>query len=115
LIVDDSPTIRKLVAHTLGKSGYRVIQAVDGNDALAKVGDEILDLVFLDIVMPNLDGYEVCKLIREKKNNLPIVMLSGKDGFFDKMRGKVAGSIAHITKPFDADTLVQAARKYCTA
>jgi twitching motility two-component system response regulator PilG len=115
MVVDDSPTIRKLVAHTLGKSGYRVIQAVDGNDALTKVGEERIDLVFMDIVMPNLDGYQVCKLIREKKNDLPVVMLSGKDGFFDKMRGKVAGSTAHITKPFDADTLIQAAKKYCAA
>ena len=113
LVVDDSPTIRKLVAYTLEKCGYRVIPAVDGSDALAKVGEVKPDLVFLDVVMPNLDGYQVCKFIREMKKDLPVVMLSGKDGFFDKVRGKVAGSTAYITKPFDAQTLIEAARKYC--
>jgi len=114
LIVDDSPTIRKLMAHTLGKCGYRVIPAVDGSEALAKIGEEDPDLVFLDIVMPNLDGYQVCKLIREKKKDLPVVMMSGRDGFFDKVRGKVAGSAEYITKPFDPQTLIQTAGKYCS-
>jgi twitching motility two-component system response regulator PilG len=114
LIVDDSPTIRKLIAHTLGKCGYRVIPAVDGPDALAKIGEVDPDLVFLDIVMPNLDWYQVCKLIREKKKDLPVVMMSGRDGFFDKVRGKVAGSTEYITKPFDTQTLIQMAGKYCS-
>jgi CheY-like chemotaxis protein/Tfp pilus assembly protein PilF len=115
MVVDDSPTIRKLVTHTLEKCGYRVTPANDGSDALAKIGEVKPDLVFLDVMMPNLDGYQVCKFIREMRKDLPVVMLSGKDGFFDKVRGKVAGSTAYITKPFETQTLVETARKYCPA
>jgi twitching motility two-component system response regulator PilG len=115
LIVDDSPTVRKSVANTLEKCGYQVISAADGHDGLAKIRALKPDVVLLDVVMPRLDGYEVCKTIRESEKDLPIIMLSGKDGLFDKMRGKMAGCTAYLTKPFDNKTLVDTVRKYASA
>lgn len=109
MVVDDSPTIRKLVAIKLEKQNYKVIQAVDGMDALAKLNEVTPDLIFLDITMPRLDGYQLCKLVRanDALKDTPVVMLSGKDGFFDKVRGRLAGSTAYVTKPFEPETLLQ--------
>ncbi len=114
LVVDDSPTIRKLVTNKLEKCGHRVLAASDGMDALAILNSETPDLVLLDITMPRLDGYQVCKLIRGNHltRDLPVVLISGKDGFFDKVRGRMAGSTAYITKPFGPDTLVRAVETY---
>ncbi|NJM52891.1 MAG: response regulator, partial [Blastocatellia bacterium] len=94
LVVDDSPTVRKLISGKLEKCGHSVLSAIDGMDALAKINEVIPDLILLDITMPRLDGYQVCKLIRnnEMTKDVPIVMISGKDGFFDKVRGRMAGS-----------------------
>ncbi len=115
MIVDDSPTVRKLVTIKLEKHGHRVVAASDGMEALTKLQEEVPDLVLLDINMPRLDGYQLCKLIKsnEATKHVPVVMLSGKDGFFDKMRGRVAGSTAYMTKPFDPETLIHTVNEYC--
>jgi twitching motility two-component system response regulator PilG len=115
MIVDDSPTVRKLVSMKLGKFGHRVITAVDGIEALAKMTEEVPDLILIDVAMPRIDGYQLCKLI---KNNLttkdvPIVMLSGKDGLLDKVRGKMAGASDYMTKPFEPETLLQTVNQHC--
>ncbi len=114
MVVDDSPTVRKLISGKLEKCGHTVIAAVDGMDALAKINEVIPNLILLDITMPRLDGYQVCKLIRnnEVTKDIPIVMISGKDGFFDKVRGRMAGSSGYITKPFGPDTLMKTIESY---
>lgn len=114
MVVDDSPTVRKLISGKLEKCGHSVVSAVDGMDALAKINEVIPDLVLLDITMPRLDGYQVCKLIRNNDvtKDIPVVMISGKDGFFDKVRGRMAGSSGYITKPFGPDTLMKTIETY---
>ncbi len=114
LVVDDSPTVRKLISGKLEKSGHEVTCAVDGMDALAKINEVIPDLILLDITMPRMDGYQVCKLIRsnEATQDVPVVMISGKDGFFDKVRGKMAGTTNYITKPFGPETLMKTVNEY---
>jgi twitching motility two-component system response regulator PilG len=115
LVVDDSPTIRKLVAMTVVKNGYSYLEANDGQEALDRIREHgVPDLVLLDIAMPRMDGYELCKILRQKTETakLPIIMLSGKDGFFNKMRGKMAGSTLYLTKPFQPDALMKVIRKY---
>lgn len=114
MVVDDSPTVRKLISGKLEKCGHTVVAAVDGMDALAKINEVIPNLILLDITMPRLDGYQVCKLIRnnEVTKDIPIVMISGKDGFFDKVRGRMAGSSGYITKPFGPDTLMKTIESY---
>lgn len=114
LVVDDSPTVRKLISGKLEKSGHNVVCAVDGVDALAKLEEGMPDLVLLDITMPRMDGYEVCKQIRANPagKNLPVVMISGKDGFFDKVRGRMAGTSGYVTKPFGPETLMKALETY---
>jgi twitching motility two-component system response regulator PilG len=116
LIVDDSPTVRKLVALTLERQGYRVRAAADGTEALRTLREQgVPDLILLDISMPGMDGYQLCKLLKQspEAKHAPVVMLSGKDGFFDKVRGRMAGSTAYITKPFAPEALVQAVQKHC--
>lgn len=114
MVVDDSPTVRKLISGKLEKCGHTVVLAVDGMDALAKINDTTPDLILLDITMPRLDGYQVCKLIRsnDATKNVPVVMISGRDGFFDKVRGRMAGSTGYITKPFGPDTLMRTIEAY---
>lgn len=114
LVVDDSPTVRRLVSGKLEKCGHEVVCAVDGIDALAKISESIPDLILLDITMPRMDGYQVCKLIRsnEATQEVPVVLISGNDGFFDKVRGKMAGTTNYITKPFGPDTLMRAVNEY---
>ena len=110
LVVDDSATVRKLISSKLEKAGHNVVCAVDGIDGLAKMAENAPDIVFLDIAMPQMDGYEVCKRIRANPaaKHIPVVMISGKDGFFDKVRGRMAGTSDYITKPFGPDTLMKA-------
>ncbi len=117
LVVDDSPTVRKLIAIKLEKEGHRVVPAVDGKDALAKLNDVTPDLILTDITMPRMDGYQLCKLVRsdETTKHVPVIMLSGKDGFFDKVRGRMAGSTAYITKPFEPETLLKVVNDHCRA
>ncbi len=116
LVADDSATVRKLISSKLEKSGHQVICAVDGVDALEKLKEFVPDLVLLDIMMPQLDGYQVCKIIRtnELTKDIPIVMISGKDGFFDKVRGRMAGTSGYITKPFGPETLMRTVEAYIT-
>ena len=114
LVVDDSPTVRKLISGKLEKCGHEVVCAVDGVDALEKINELLPDLVLLDITMPRMDGYQVCKLIRsnETTKDVPVVMISGKDGFFDKVRGRMAGTSGYITKPFGPETLMKTVETY---
>jgi CheY-like chemotaxis protein len=114
LVVDDSPTVRKLISGKLEKCGHEVVCAVDGVDALEKINELVPDLVLLDITMPRMDGYQVCKLIRnnESTKDVPVVMISGKDGFFDKVRGRMAGTSGYITKPFGPETLMKTVEAY---
>jgi twitching motility two-component system response regulator PilG len=114
LVVDDSATVRKLIAGKLEKSGHNVICSNDGEDALERIKTIVPDLVLLDIAMPGMDGYQVCRQIRgwSTTTSTPIVMISGKDGFFDKMRGRMAGAVGHITKPFGPETLMKAVEFY---
>ena len=114
LVVDDSATVRKLVSGKLEKCGHEVVCAIDGVDALEKINALVPDLILLDITMPRMDGYQVCKLIRnnEATKDVPVVMISGKDGFFDKVRGRMAGTTGYITKPFGPETLMKTVEAY---
>lgn len=114
MVVDDSPTVRKLISGKLEKCGHTVIMAIDGMDAMEKLNQVMPDLILLDITMPRMDGYQVCKLIRgnEATKEIPIVMISGKDGFFDKVRGRMAGTTSYITKPFGPETLMKMLETY---
>lgn len=114
MVVDDSPTVRKLISGKLEKCGHTVVAAADGAEALAKITEVIPDLILLDIMMPQMDGYQVCKLIRnnEPTRNVPVIMISGKDGFFDKVRGRMAGTTGFISKPFGPETLMKTIETY---
>ncbi len=114
LVVDDSPTICRLVTTTLEKRGYKVYTATDGMEALVKLSDIAPDLILLDITMPRLDGYKLCKIIKGNKEigHTPVVMLSGKDGFFDRVKGRMAGASDYITKPFKPIALLQVVTKH---
>lgn len=114
LVVDDSPTVRKIVQMTLEREHIRVIMASDGLSALACVADEVPALILLDVQLPRMDGYHICQIIRKhlQYRQIPIIMLSGKDSLFDKIRGRLAGSTEYLTKPFDSEELVQTVKKY---
>lgn len=114
LVVDDSPTVRKLISGKLEKAGHNVICSNDGLEAIEKLDSLVPDLVLLDITMPRMDGYQVCKMIRANAatKDIPVVMISGKDGFFDKVRGRLAGTSGYITKPFGPETLMRAVEAY---
>ena len=115
LVVDDSPTIRKLVTMTLEKYGHHVLSATNGLDALNKLKEVVPDLILSDINMPHMDGYQLCKMIRGNSvtRSVPVIMLSGKDGIFDKLRGRMVGATAYITKPFEIDSLLQLIDMHC--
>jgi twitching motility two-component system response regulator PilG len=110
LVIDDSNTIRRSAEIFLKQGGYQVLLAEDGFDALSKVNDHDPDLIFCDILMPRLDGYQTCAIIKrnQKFSNVPVIMLSSKDGLFDKARGRMVGSQDYLTKPFTKDQLLQA-------
>jgi twitching motility two-component system response regulator PilG len=114
LVVDDSPTIRKIIEVTLRRERIRVVGVGDGLSALAAVADQQPRLVLLDVTLPGMDGYQICQVLRQRPSSrhIPVVMLTGRDGFFDKMRGKLAGSTQYVTKPFDPAHLVQAVAKH---
>lgn len=114
LVVDDSPTVRKLISGKLEKCGHDVFCSADGVEAMERLQNLIPDLVLLDITMPRMDGYQVCKMIRsnEATKDVPVVMISGNDGFFDKVRGRMAGTSGYITKPFGPETLMKAVETY---
>jgi len=112
MVIDDSKTIRRTAEALLRKEGYQVITATDGFEALSMISDYRPDLIFMDIMMPRLDGYQTCALIKHHRvfRHTPVVMLSSKDGLFDRARGRVVGSDHYITKPFTRDELLGAIR-----
>src|SRR3954453_22212259 len=114
MVVDDSSTIRRSAEIFLTQAGYQVVLADDGFDALAKMNDHKPALIFCDILMPRLDGYQTCALIKKsaKFHTTPVVMLSSKDGLFDRARGAMVGSDAYLTKPFTKDSLLKTVREY---
>ena len=116
LVIDDSNTIRRSAEIFLKQGGYEVVLAEDGFDALSKVNDHAPDVIFCDILMPRLDGYQTCAIIKrnERFARIPVVMLSSRDGVFDKARGRMVGSQDYLTKPFTKDQLLQAVAQ-CTA
>jgi twitching motility two-component system response regulator PilG len=116
LVVDDSNTIRRSAEIFLKQGGHEVLLADDGFDALAKINDYQPDLVFCDILMPRLDGYQTCAIIKRNArfSSIPVVMLSSKDGVFDKARGRMVGSQDYLTKPFTKDQLLQAVQQFGT-
>ena len=110
LVIDDSNTIRRSAEIFLRQGGHEVVLAEDGFDALAKVNDHDPELIFCDILMPRLDGYQTCSLIKHNKvfRSIPVIMLSSKDGLFDRARGRIVGSEHYLTKPFTKDELLNA-------
>ncbi|GBL44246.1 twitching motility protein PilG [Sulfuriferula multivorans] len=116
MVIDDSNTIRRSAEIFLNQAGCQVILAEDGFDALAKITEHLPDVVFVDIMMPRLDGYQTCSLIKKNAHfkATPVVMLSSKDGLFDKARGRMVGSNEYLTKPFTKDTLLTAVQRHTT-
>ncbi len=114
LVIDDSNTIRRSAEIFLKQGGHEVLLADDGFDALAKINDYQPDLVFCDILMPRLDGYQTCAIIKRNVRfaSIPVVMLSSKDGVFDKARGRMVGSQDYLTKPFTKDQLLHAVQQF---
>ncbi len=114
MVIDDSNTIRRSAELFLKSSGCQVVLAEDGFDALAKISNEHPDLIFVDIMMPRLDGYQTCSLIKRnaRYKTTPVIMLSSKDGLFDRARGRMVGSDQYLTKPFTQDTLIEAVQIY---
>jgi twitching motility two-component system response regulator PilG len=110
LVIDDSNTIRRSAEMFLRQAGFEVILAEDGFDALAKISDHQPRVIFVDIMMPRLDGYQTCALIKQNPQlrSTPVIMLSSKDGVFDRARGRLAGSDRYLTKPFTKEGLIQA-------
>ena len=117
LVIDDSNTIRRSAEIFLKQGGHEVLLAEDGFDALSKVNDHDPDLIFCDILMPRLDGYQTCAIIKRNSKfaTVPVVMLSSKDGVFDKARGRMVGSQEYLTKPFTKDQLLQAVQQFGSA
>lgn len=114
MVIDDSKTIRRTAETLLKKAGCEVITATDGFEALAKIADHRPDIIFVDIMMPRLDGYQTCALIKNNQNykSTPVIMLSSKDGLFDKARGRIVGSEQYLTKPFTKDELLGAITRH---
>lgn len=114
MVIDDSSTIRRSAEIFLGQAGYQVVLAADGFDALAKINDHHPALIFCDILMPRLDGYQTCALIKKssKFHATPVIMLSSKDGLFDRARGAMVGSDEYLTKPFTKDSLLKTVREH---
>lgn len=110
LVIDDSNTIRRSAEIFLRQAGFEVILAEDGFDALAKISDHQPKVIFVDIMMPRLDGYQTCALVKQNPNlkATPVIMLSSKDGVFDRARGRLAGSDRYLTKPFTKEALIEA-------
>ena len=114
MVIDDSKTIRRTAESLLKREGCEVISAIDGFEALAMIADLHPDVIFVDIMMPRLDGYQTCALIKHNQDyrNIPVIMLSSKDGLFDRARGRIVGSEQYLTKPFTKDELLGAIRRH---
>jgi len=117
MVIDDSKTIRRTAETLLKKEGCDVLTAVDGFEALAKISDQKPNIIFVDIMMPRLDGYQTCALIKNNAQfrGTPVIMLSSRDGLFDKARGRIVGAEQYLTKPFTRDELLGAIHRYATA
>lgn len=117
MVIDDSKTIRRTAETLLKKEGCDVVTATDGFEALAKISDQQPQIIFVDIMMPRLDGYQTCALIKNNQlfKNTPVIMLSSKDGLFDKARGRIVGSEQYVTKPFTREELLDAIRTHVHA
>jgi len=117
MVIDDSKTIRRTAETLLVREGCDVVTATDGFEALAKIADHNPQIIFVDIMMPRLDGYQACALIKNNQTfkTVPVIMLSSKDGLFDKARGRIVGSEQYLTKPFTREELLGAIRKYVNA
>ena len=117
MVIDDSKTIRRTAETLLVREGCDVVTATDGFEALAKIADHTPQIIFVDIMMPRLDGYQTCALIKNNQTfkNVPVIMLSSKDGLFDKARGRIVGSEQYLTKPFTREELLGAIRTYVNA
>ena len=117
MVIDDSKTIRRTAETLLAREGCDVVSAIDGFEALSKIADHNPQIIFVDIMMPRLDGYQTCALIKNNQTfkNVPVIMLSSKDGLFDKARGRIVGSEQYLTKPFTRDELLGAIRTYVNA
>jgi twitching motility two-component system response regulator PilG len=117
MVIDDSKTIRRTAETLLKKEGCDVLTAVDGFEALAKISDQKPNIIFVDIMMPRLDGYQTCALIKNNAQfrGTPVIMLSSKDGLFDKARGRIVGAEQYLTKPFTRDELLGAIQRFATA
>ncbi len=116
MVIDDSNTIRRSAEIFLVQAGCRVILAEDGFDALAKIADHHPDVILVDIMMPRLDGYQTCALIKKNARfaATPVIMLSSRDGLFDRARGRMVGSNQYLTKPFTKDSLLRAVSRHAT-
>ena len=116
MVIDDSKTIRRTAETLLKKVGCDVITATDGFEALAKIADHRPNIIFVDIMMPRLDGYQTTALIKNNKlfKKTPVIMLSSKDGLFDRARGRIVGSEQYLTKPFTKEELLGAIKKHVT-
>jgi twitching motility two-component system response regulator PilG len=114
LVVEDSPTTRKIITITLSQNGFETIEARDGLEALSRLNETSPDLILLDIILPKMDGYKVLSFIKESHEykDIPVIMLTSKDGFMNKAKGKFSGSAAYITKPFDPEKLVETIVKH---
>jgi twitching motility two-component system response regulator PilG len=117
MVIDDSKTIRRTAETLLVREGCEVVTATDGFEALSKIADHNPQIIFVDIMMPRLDGYQTCALIKNNQTfkSVPVIMLSSKDGLFDKARGRIVGSEQYLTKPFTREELLGAIRKYVNA
>ena len=117
MVIDDSKTIRRTAETLLQKAGCEVVTATDGFDALAKIADTRPDLIFVDIMMPRLDGYQTCALIKNNSEfkTTPVIMLSSKDGLFDKAKGRIVGSDQYLTKPFSKNELLGAIEEHASS
>lgn len=114
MVIDDSKTIRRTAETLLKKAGCEVFTATDGFEALAMIADHRPDIIFVDIMMPRLDGYQTCALIKHNQTfkNTPVIMLSSKDGLFDRARGRIVGSEQYLTKPFAKEELLGAIKRH---
>jgi twitching motility two-component system response regulator PilG len=110
MVIDDSKTIRRSAETLLKKVGCEVVTAIDGFEALAKITEHKPDIIFVDIMMPRLDGYQTCALIKNNQTfkATPVIMLSSKDSIFDRARGRIVGSEKYLTKPFSKEDLINA-------
>lgn len=117
MVIDDSNTIRRSAEIFLKQVGCEVILAEDGFDALSKIATYLPEVIFVDIMMPRLDGYQTCSLIKRNSRfkSTPVIMLSSKDGVFDRARGRMVGSDQYLTKPFTKESLIEAVKTYASS